>query len=245
MSDAPHDSRHDEARRMRADGMTLRAVAERFGVATSTIMRWTDDAYADRARALCRANKLRYRGACVDCGTATIGDSPGHAPERCVPCSRAHGRLLTRAWILDSFAQWFALFGQVPVAAEWSPAAARTTGRDDYLDRRESTGQPWPNPSTVIDHFGSWQKGIAAAGFTPTPPGNYRDEASRQAVMRSAAGTAERRAEIAALYREGLTYREIGAVMGVSTQTIGCHISRMRAEGWDLPSRAPGPKVTA
>ena len=70
------DEKIAEARRMRADGAFLRVIADRFCVSESTILRWTDDEYAERERAACRVNKLNYRGVCVDCGTATVGDSP-------------------------------------------------------------------------------------------------------------------------------------------------------------------------
>ena len=231
------DEKIAEARRMRAEGEILRVIGDRFGVSPQTILRWTDDEFAERSRAVCRANKLKYRGVCVDCGTHTIGDAPGHAPERCVPCNGAHTRKLTRAWILDSFAEWHAIFGKPPVVAEWQPAMARYLGRQDCLDRHAATGRPWPSETSVQAHFGSWNEGVAAAGLTPTPRGFYRDESSRKAILRAAHGTEARRARLADLYAQGLTYREMAERMGVSPQCICSHLYKMRADGWDLPYR--------
>lgn len=132
---------------MRADGEVLRVIAARFGVAKSTLVRWTDEEYAEYERALCRANKLRYRGECVDCGKPTSGDAPGNAAARCMTCNGAHQR------------------------------------------------------------------------------------ARREAIQE--------------MFEAGLSYREMADRIGIGVGTLNSHITKMRAEGWDLPRRKPGRRPVA
>lgn len=238
------DEKIAEARRMRADGSTLREIGERFGVSASTVMRWTDDEHNARQLAASRANKLRYRGECVDCGSPTVGDAPGNAPARCVKCNGAHTREMSRRWILESFAEWHALFGSPPSAQDWNQGLARAGGRLDLIERYEATGRPWPTVSLVQQNFGSWNAGVAAAGFAALAPGDRRGDpeqwrANLSAAMRESAGTEARRSLIAALYDEGLTAPEIAAEMGVTPGTVYDHLRKMRRDGWALPYRAP------
>lgn len=129
----------------------------------------------------CRKQTL-YGRPCRDCGKALNGsDGTGpNAPVRCASCHCVHTRKLTRQWVLDSFAEWHAMFGRAPVVAEWTPSMAAQRGRDDYLAQYEATGRPWPTQATVTNHFGSWNAAVAAAGFNPLPPGRYRDESTRR-----------------------------------------------------------------
>jgi transposase len=241
------DPRHAEAKRLRDDGWLLREIAAQFGVSTSTIMRWTNAEYNARHLAQSRANRLRYRGECRDCGTPTIGDAPGNAPERCIPCNGAHVRALTRAWIIDSFREWHALFGAPPTATDWNPAKARSRGRGDLAERYASTGRPWPGTSVVMNHFGSWNAGMLAAGFEPIAAGQRRDPRAWRANLVAAQREHHRpyRERVARLWREGRTTADVAEALGTTPGAASNLIARMRRDGWDLPRRTGGRKAAA
>jgi hypothetical protein len=49
---------------------------------------------------------------------------------------------------------------------------ARHPGRPpDKVERKRSTGRPWPSPKAAAEHFGSWNAFIAAAGSSRHQPG--------------------------------------------------------------------------
>lgn len=51
------------------------------------------------------------------------------------------------------------------------------------------------------------------------------------------AGAERRRERIARLWRQDLTAPEIAAIIGSTANSVGVEITRMRADGWDLPFR--------
>lgn len=60
MATTRKDPRHARARKMRASGMRLARIAEQFGVAPSTVGRWTDPATAEASRAASNEWKARH-----------------------------------------------------------------------------------------------------------------------------------------------------------------------------------------
>ncbi len=221
------------ARELREDGLTFREIGELLGVATQTVDTWLKDPDGN----ISRARKDSYRGTCVGCGVATDGSyGPGKAPERCVQCHGAHSRALSRRWILDSFREWHNLFGEPPAATCWNPfVIAEGPVRQRALDRRESTGRPWPGPTLVINNFGSWNAGVAEAGFTPTPVGAYRDESKRRRGV--TAERAARRERIATMWLAGLSGREIARRTDVATKYVYKEVGLLRKDGRALPLR--------
>jgi len=105
------DARIAEAHRMRADGALLREIADTFGVATSTALRWTKPGEMERSRASAREWKARNaernraaynaynadpknRGRCLTCrGLMGVGH---HQDGECRSCAtaRVHERAL-------------------------------------------------------------------------------------------------------------------------------------------------------
>lgn len=75
------------AQTLRASGLSYSKIAARIGVSTQTVYRWLNPEYAERQRAVCRANKERYRGTCESCGAQTSGcNGPGTAAKLCRAC---------------------------------------------------------------------------------------------------------------------------------------------------------------
>lgn len=54
-------------------------------------------------------------------------------------------------------------------------------------------------------------------------------------------GAASQRAQAAALWREGASYRDIARQLGTSTDVIAQHLRAARKQGADLPRRKPDP----
>lgn len=75
----------DEARRLRAEGLTLQAIAERFGVSPTAIT----FAVVPGAYAAARGRRAEYQrngGNCVDCGTR-LSHNYSRPVRRCKPCA--------------------------------------------------------------------------------------------------------------------------------------------------------------
>lgn len=228
-----------EAQRLRAQGLTWREVGERLDVPTQTAHGWVSD--PDGAKM--RARRDSYRGTCIDCEARTDGSNGRDgAPERCHECTCAHSRKLTRDWIISSIHEWVELFGAPPSAADWNQSLARAHGLRHLIDRYEATGRPWPAVSCVQDNYGSWNEAIEEAGYEAMVVGQRRDpeawRASMSAAHRRRHGTDEREARIADLYLSGLPLAQIGESMGgIAASNVASTLTRMRADGWDLPYR--------
>jgi transposase len=82
-----------EAQRLRSEGVILKEIAARIGVALSTVHMWLTDPDGEQLR----ARKESYRGVCVECGAPTSGGKGRgeKAPQRCGECSsRINAHLL-------------------------------------------------------------------------------------------------------------------------------------------------------
>lgn len=71
------------ARELRGGGLLLREIAERMGVAVSTVGSWLTDPDGSRLR----ARKDGYRGVCEVCGAPTTGGNGYLAPRMCHRCN--------------------------------------------------------------------------------------------------------------------------------------------------------------
>lgn len=180
-----------EVRRLRdEEGLMFREIADRLGVAKTTAA----DYYYDPTGEMADARKRCYERACTGCGKTINPNGIKREATRCVKCNGEHSREMTRQWVLDSMHEWAETFGAPPSSIDWNPALARnhTKGYCAWkADRYEATGRPWPSPSTVIDHFGTWNAGLEAAGFTPLKPSElwmgHAGVAARNADLEEAA----------------------------------------------------------
>lgn len=125
-----------------------------------------------------RCRKTKYSASCLDCGAPLNGsDGRGpNAPARCFACARvydgARRKVWTRERIIAAIQEWATVYGEPPASPDWNPYHARVEFGDlERAARFEDANGRWPSSQTVIDEFGSWNAGIAAAGFAPRPPG--------------------------------------------------------------------------
>lgn len=120
-----------------------------------------------------RCRKTKYSVPCVDCGVPLNGsDGRGpNAPTRCNPCasakSGAEHKMWTRPVIVLAIQEWANEHGEPPAQTDWSPTHARLLGDQERADRWFALSGRYPHMNTVVREFGSWNEGIAAAGFTP------------------------------------------------------------------------------
>jgi Homing endonuclease associated repeat len=128
--------RVEAARRLSADGYGVAETAALLEVSTRTV------------RSYLRA------GSCRDCGTAVI------TSDRCPLCAlrRANRPHWKREEVIRALLTWVREEGGVPTTRDWTPTADRT--------RKWAREYPrWPSYETVKTLFGSWRRGLAAAGF--------------------------------------------------------------------------------
>ena len=144
--------------------LTARDIAQLLGVSATTVARWVNPEYAERARKLAREHKRKnYAGVCVDCGAKTSYSGVGtKGCERCVPCFRKHqlaNRYWTRERILEAIHAWAAAHGRRPASTDWIRKGPN----------HPSFSAVYGTPSSP---FKSWADALRAAGYEVySPPG--------------------------------------------------------------------------
>lgn len=167
-----------KAQELRAQGLTVREIAARLGVARSTAAAWLTDPEGKKLRA------RRPRRTCPDCGVRV---DPGSI--RCRLCAHAERsrreREASRRWVLAAIREWARLYGEPPAITDWSPYRARALGDEARAVRWERGA--WPSVDTVIRAFGSWNDSIAATGLAPRAAHGGGANAARRRSQRTAA----------------------------------------------------------
>lgn len=205
-----------EARALKAQGVSLKEIAERFGVHHTTIFRWTHDVLVIKSCAGCGADltgshgrtkwcsdrcrkDTLYAGKCIDCGAVTDGVKSGaHRPvERCQDCTRTRNaernELLLEMWEADEPTYYIA----------------------EKLGMTETAVTTWIN----------WQR-----------------RHGKQIILRKLSGDAQERAarhrELLRLRERGLTNAEIAEELGYSSAaSVVVALDHLRRKGWSVPLR--------
>lgn len=129
----------------------------------------------------CRKETL-YSGTCESCGAKTDGSNGREAaPTHCKECAPRANRLWPKERIIKKIKEWAERYGEPPTSEDWNPSLVRWRGGHNAtaISERFSAGE-WPWAITVRTRFGSWNAGIAAAGFEPRP--QNRDGAKRRTL---------------------------------------------------------------
>lgn len=179
---------------LKASGLNGVQIAERLGVSRAyayALLRDPDGSF-DRER------KRQYAGTCVDCGQSTNGHNGrgSQAAKRCRACSdiasaeRQRAREVWKRGTIIAAIQWWAdEYGEPPAIPDWNPTKARYMGdeaRAEHFEQVHADGMV-PTFKTVVRKFGSWNAGIAAAGFEPRRPGGYAENHARRRAVRARA----------------------------------------------------------
>jgi transcriptional regulator with XRE-family HTH domain len=153
------------ARLREREGLSFAQIAERLGLAPSTVRDYHRDPDAERNR----RNRERYRGTCELCGRPTTGGHGYDAPRQCARCARARSRVWSRDRIVAAIRNWRDLTGEAPTVLDWSPAHAD----DEHPGAARFLAEPgrWPSVAAAQAHFGSFSAAIEAAGVEPAPRG--------------------------------------------------------------------------
>lgn len=137
--------------------------------------RASDLAYAERQRQLSLAAKRRRKGVCERCRGETRynGKTVPGASRICSDCYREE-RYENRRWTRETIVRAFRRFqdetGRVPRAADamgpHESIVARLSGqRIRELELVRELGLVLPLPAAVRREFGSWNRGLEAAGM--------------------------------------------------------------------------------
>jgi hypothetical protein len=155
--------------RLERRGLTTREIADRLGLAPSTINIYRRDPDGS----LHRRRLDGYRGRCRGCGAPTTGSGgPGGAPHWCRRCAGERRRLWTEERILAAIREWAAETGAPPRVRDWSPAHAP----EDNAGKRRFTSERgrWPSASVVSERFGSFRAAVEEAGLKSSGRGGAR-----------------------------------------------------------------------
>ncbi len=162
--------RADQVLSLHAEGLNPREIAERIGLAPSSVRSILSDPDGSRQQ----ERRRSYQGACVDCGAATDGSNGlASAPVRCHPCYSKTRTRWTRERLVEAIQDFAARYGRPPSAPDWNPSHTRRMGQTERAERFYVDGC-WPHLATVQSVFGSWSAAIRAAGFPSNPVGRPR-----------------------------------------------------------------------
>jgi hypothetical protein len=139
------NERVEAARRMRADGVSVREIASQLGIHTGTVYRYL------------------AAHSCRSCGDWVVGDG-----KICQPCSTraANPRRWSRDELIAAARKWASLEGKPPTQADWRPAAEGSPP-----NRWQREFPRWPPAGAVGIVFESTNSFLEAAGF---PRYNHR-----------------------------------------------------------------------
>lgn len=65
--------------------------------------------------------------------------------------------------VIAKLREWTEMYGEPPTKSEWNPSKARSQGRPEIVGNFYAGD--WPHAQSVVNRFGSWNRGLIAAGL--------------------------------------------------------------------------------
>ena len=213
-------------------GASMQEVGDRFGVSAGRVgqlfqKHGIETRTAGQGKRIRSQRKLAYEQAVASEFVAVrdfgvVASAHELTPEQVKACVRKHrpdlcaealGRrrpsgYWTEEQICGAIRAWNARYGTPPRAADWHPALARRLGQPDCAERFQQGD--WPNLTTVLRKFGSWNAAVKAAGFAPRKAGRSDRPGDDPAVV----------AQSVDLYRRGLGLVESATRGGISIRRL-------------------------
>jgi hypothetical protein len=195
-----------------AEGLGIAELAERLGKGRSTVAQ----ALADPRREKDRQRKQKVFRHCESCGRKVYNaGSLLRMPKRCARCTVEVKKKERRAEFIEAVHDFHHRYGRIPSAMDWNISMAREKAHPRRLAEVEALhrDRKWPWVQEVLRVLGRWNNLIAAAGYTPTPPGQHvmpeKWKANRKgAQMKSSVEVLETEIERNKQRRESLSMRE-------------------------------------
>ena len=189
-----NETREDAAKRLRAEGLKFREIAEHIGCSTTEVTRLLYPEKAERMRQQSLESKRRRTGVCRMCGGVTKYAGHGNVivSDLCASCAPDAHRLWDEGAIIAAMRRWSADHGGQPTARDWLLG-----GHDGY-----------PSVEAVQRIFGSWNNGVSAAGFDPLPPGRRTPEGQERVRLAALKWTKEK---ITSLVRDEFSISGVAA----------------------------------
>lgn len=168
---SPNPEKVELARRLYAQGFTIRQIADRINTQYGTAKRYVDPAYDELQRQRGIARKKRYGGTCEICGAPTsYSGKKSQASKRCQKHANAGRKFWTQENVIKAIQRWAQEYGRPPTSVDWNAALSKN-----------ERGPEYPASTTVQGEHGAfktWADAIEAAGFSRPKAlytGKYRE----------------------------------------------------------------------
>jgi hypothetical protein len=150
--------RYAQCKALRDEGLLLREIAERTGVAISTV----GNVLADPTGEVARERKRRFERPCVDCGATVNPNGLRDRDVRCLPCHHALSRTLEHREASSTDRAGKVHYTDAAIFAALRAAAVDGKLTVTLYEARRDAG---PSVPAIIRRFGKWNTAVAKAGL--------------------------------------------------------------------------------
>lgn len=191
---------------LREQGLTYAEIGKRLGITRSYVEDLVKDPKGIKMLERARRHRMTSKHPCARCGKPCTSRAT-----RCQACEREILKVWTREAIIEAIRFFVASEGRLPAATDWNRSIQHRSRRST-----PAVYEGYPSLGVVQKEFGSWNKAIEAAGFTPRKAGTYewkRQHGGAQATWPIKTG-------ITLITEEGWTVREVAELYDVPPNRI-------------------------